>query len=58
MSATVRYVGLDVPKDSIVIAVAEDGVQPAEFLTKLPYDVPRLLKQLRKLGPAARLRCC
>jgi transposase len=58
MSATLRYVGLDVHKDSIVIAVAEDGVQPAEFLTKLPYDVPRLLKQLRKLGSAARLRCC
>ena len=27
MSATLRYVGLDVHKDSIVIAVAEDGVQ-------------------------------
>jgi transposase len=58
MSATVRYVGLDVHKDSIVIAMAEEGVQPAEFLTKLPYDVPRLLKQLRKLGSPARLRCC
>ena len=58
MSATVRYIGLDVHKDSIVIAVAEDGVQPAEFLTKLPYDIPRLLKQLRKLGSPARLRCC
>ena len=58
MRATVRYVGLDVHKDSIVIAVAEDGVQPAEFLSKLPYDVPRLLKQLRKLGSSARLRCC
>jgi transposase len=53
-----RFVGLDVHKDSITIAVAEnDGVEPS-ILATVPSEIGAVLKQLKKLGPAANLRCC
>lgn len=54
-----RYVGLDVHKDTIVIAVAEAGSSPAETLGVLPHDVVKLLKRLAKLEPeVSQLRVC
>ena len=38
MQSTVRYVGLDVHKDTIVMSVAEAGTQPAEIYATLPND--------------------
>ena len=58
MATNVRYIGLDIHKDSIVIAVAENGVEPAKVLAGIPYDVSQLLKRLRKLRSAASVRCC
>jgi transposase len=57
MKASVRHVGLDVHAETIVIAVAE-GDTPAQFLKTIPFDEPRLLKELRKLGELAELRVC
>ena len=45
MATNVRYIGLDIHKDSIVIAVAENGVEPAKILASIPYDVSQLLKR-------------
>jgi transposase len=53
----VRFVGLDVHKDSIVLALAE-GDQAPEVLATLPHDIPRLIRRLRKLGSTGALRCC
>jgi transposase len=53
MNASVIYVGLDVHKDSIVIAVAREGREPAAKWKTIPYDGVRLrktLKMLAKLG--------
>jgi transposase len=53
-----RFVGLDVHKDSITIAVAESDGSVPEVLATVPNEAGAVLKQLKKLGPAARLRCC
>ena len=54
----VRYVGLDVHKDSIVIAVAESGCAAAKVLSRIEWSESRVLTELRKLGPLSRLRVC
>lgn len=57
MSMVAKFIGLDVHKASIAIAVAEGGVgQEVHHLGTVQHDVPRLIKRLLKLGPADRLR--
>ncbi len=58
MQSTVRYVGLDVHKDTIVMAVAESGTQPAEIYATLAHDPPAVLSRLRKLGPLPSIIVC
>ena len=54
----VRFIGLDVHKDSIVIAVAEsDGSQP-EVVCTIPNETRLLLKQMKKLEASGSLRVC
>ena len=58
MQSTVRYVGLDVHKDTIVMAVAEAGTQPAVIYATLANDPATVLSRLRKLGPLSSIRVC
>jgi transposase len=54
-----HFVGLDVHKDTIVIAVAEEGQAEALALGTFPHDVPKILKVLTKLvADKAQLRVC
>ena len=54
-----RDVGLDVHKDTIVMAVAEEGQGEAKVLGTFPHDVAKLIKRLIKLEPeVSRLRVC
>ena len=53
-----QYVGLDVHKDSISIAVADEGRDPARELARIPNDPTRLLKKLDRLGGREQLRVC
>jgi hypothetical protein len=55
---TTRFVGLDVHKDTIVIAVAEPGRSEAKVLATIPHDFTSLSKALTRLGPADSLSCC
>jgi transposase len=54
-----RFVGLDVHKETIVIAIADEGQGDAKVLGTFPHDVPKVLKQLTKLvGDVSLLRVC
>jgi transposase len=54
----IRYVGLDVHKDTIAIAVADQGRTDARVLATIPHDFTSLSKALGRLGPSASLSCC
>jgi len=54
----IAYVGLDVHKDSISIAVAEEDREPAKFLGQIPHDLSRLKRKLKELGADRRLVIC
>jgi transposase len=53
-----RFIGLDVHKDSTVIAVAEAGTAPAVILKRIPAAQDRLLAELKRLGPLQDLQVC
>lgn len=54
-----RFVGLDVHKDTIVVAVAEEGQSEAVVLGTFPHDVAKVVKRLAKLeADVSRLRVC
>jgi len=54
----VRFVGLDVHKESIAIAVADTDGSAPENVATIPNDTNLLLKRLKKLAAGATLRCC
>ena len=49
MTASVVYVGMDVHKDSITIAVAREGREAAETWKTIPNDGARLRRALKQL---------
>jgi transposase len=55
---TAKFVGLDVHKDSIVIAVAEAGRESARTVGSVPNEAKALSKALDKLGPRSSVFCC
>jgi transposase len=58
MKTVSRFVGLDVHKSSIALAVAEKDGGPPRFLATVANDVPTLLRNLKKLGDPEGVRCC
>src|SRR5689334_21291443 len=55
---TTHYVGLDVHKDSITVAVAGPGRDPARVAATVPHEMKALGKVLERLGPREGVRCC
>ena len=58
MKVTVRYVGLDVHADTIVIAVAEEGRAPAKVLATIPHCWKTLYARLKALAAKGKLLIC
>jgi transposase len=57
MVKVAKFVGLDVHKDSIAMAVVDGGALLAQHEPiVLPHDVPKLVKRLLALAPAEHLR--
>ena len=54
MSTSAVYVGLDIHKDSIVIAVARKGREAVEQWKTIPYDGVRLWKGVKSVKGGAR----
>lgn len=54
----VRFVGLDVHKESIAIGVADGDGSAPEVVATIPNDTRILLKRLRRLGEDGCLRVC
>ena len=50
------FVGLDVHKDTIAMAVAEAGRAPARLIGSIAHDVGKLRKLLARYGEPARCR--
>ena len=55
MSTVARFVGLDVHKDSIAVAVAESGREEPQDLGRLAHDLPQLQRRLARVGSPAEL---
>jgi transposase len=58
MKTKIRYVGLDVHKDSIAVAVADEGNEPAQMFGEVPNELGALRKCLDRLGSPRGLRVC
>jgi len=58
MDEDIRFVGLDVHKETIAVAVAEAGAGPARSLGTIPHTPEAVAQLVRKLGVPGRLRCC
>ncbi|MFU1798420.1 hypothetical protein ACM1RC_31525 [Paenibacillus azoreducens] len=58
MEYTTKYVGLDVAKDSIAVAVADEGREAPRYLGKIPHDLTALRKLLGRLGEPEMLEVC
>jgi transposase len=55
---SLRYVGFDVHKETIAVAVAEEGREAPTSMGTIRNDPAAVRKLIRQLGGRARLHCC
>ncbi|WP_257352391.1 IS110 family transposase [Pseudalkalibacillus decolorationis] len=58
MKDTTKYVGLDVSKKNIAVAVADEGRGEARYIGMIPHTVEAIRKLVKRLGEPDQLRIC
>ncbi|QAA21476.1 IS110 family transposase [Sporolactobacillus terrae] len=58
MNDSTKYVGLDVSKEKIAVAVAEEGRNQPQYIAMIPYRPEAIRKQMSRLGDPSQLRVC
>ena len=55
---SIIYLGMDVHKESITIAVLPEGAETPTRLDRLPNDLPKLKKWLDRIARDGEIRAC
>ncbi|MCP3031807.1 IS110 family transposase [Halobacillus sp. A1] len=58
MKSTLKYVGLDVSKEKIAVAIADEGREKPRYWGMIPHTPEAIRKLVRKLGDIQLLRFC
>jgi transposase len=58
MKDTIKYVGLDVSKEKIAVAIADEGRDEPRYWGMIPNTVESIRKLVKKLGEKENLRVC
>lgn len=58
MKYTTKFIGLDVSKNTIAVAIAEPGREAPTFYGTITHKLEAVKKLIRKLGPAENLEVC
>lgn len=58
MKDTIKYVGLDVSKEKIAVAIADEGREEPRFWGMIPHTTEAVKKLMKKLGNKENLRVC
>lgn len=58
MKDTTKYVGLDVSKEKISVAIAEEGREQARYWGEIPHKPEAVRKLVKQLGLPSTLEVC
>lgn len=58
MNNVTKYVGLDVSKEKIAVAVADSGREPARYWGDIPNQVESVRKVLKRIGDPNQMEVC
>ncbi len=58
MKDTIKFVGLDVSKEKIAVAIAEEGREEPRYFGMIPHTPEAVKKLIKKLGDTETLRVC
>ncbi|MFS0821531.1 hypothetical protein [Bacillus sp. 1P02SD] len=58
MKDTIKYVGLDVSKEKIAVAIAEEGRESPRYYGMIPHTLEAIRKLVEKLGDQKYLKVC
>ncbi|MEK5442652.1 MULTISPECIES: IS110 family transposase [unclassified Fredinandcohnia] len=58
MKDTIKYVGLDVSKEKISVAIAEEGRDAPRYYGMIPHSLEAIRKLVKKLGDKKQIKVC